>query len=237
MNDANAHRVGALTLTQDEVSRRVRRAVRGFEPPPLAATRQLWRRNVKLWHQRHTHDQFVDPPPRQVEQQLMEWFDALKLKHTGKVEATEMSALLEAVGVQAVVPGEELSLHEFCRCGRAMFRDYGSDNDEGDGGITTDHASLTMIAYRRQRMLSDMRDPLKRVQFSRLLRLKGAGPPSRRRRRRRSIAPRAVALLWSMARGAGGGNFTSSSTVTVHKILAQGAQGLGRGGGGRETEF
>ena len=41
-----------------------------------------------------------------------------------------------------------------------MFRDYGSDDDEGVGGITTDHASLTMIAYRRQRMLSDMRDPL-----------------------------------------------------------------------------
>ena len=52
MNDANARRVGALTLTQDEVSRRVRRAVRGFAPPPKAATRQLWRRNVKLWHQR-----------------------------------------------------------------------------------------------------------------------------------------------------------------------------------------
>ena len=115
MNDANARKVGALTLTQDEVSRRVRRAVRGFAPPPKAATRQLWRRNVKLWHQRHTHDQFVAPPPRQVEQQLVEWFDALKLKHTGKVEATEMSALLEAVGVQAVVPDEELSLHEFCR--------------------------------------------------------------------------------------------------------------------------
>ena len=116
MNDANARSVGALTLTQDEVSRRVRRAVRGFAPPPKAATRQLWRRNVKLWHQRHTHDQFVAPPPRQVEQQLVEWFDVLKLKHTGKVEATEMSALLEAVGVQAVVPAEELSLHDFCRC-------------------------------------------------------------------------------------------------------------------------
>ena len=52
MNDANARSVGSLTLTQDEVSRRVRRAVRGFAPPPKAATRQLWRRNVKLWHQR-----------------------------------------------------------------------------------------------------------------------------------------------------------------------------------------
>jgi len=196
MNDANARKVGALTLTQDEVSRRVRRAVRGFAPPPKAATRQLWRRNVKLWHQRHTHDQFVAPPPRQVEQQLVEWFDALKLKHTGKVEATEMSALLEAVGVQAMVPGEELSLHEFCRCGRAMFRDYGSDDDEGVGGITTDHASLTMIAYRRQRMLSDMRDPLKRARLCTVL------APVETKRRWSALAPKPPQ---SFDRATGGG--------------------------------
>ena len=66
MDDGNARRVG--TLTQDEVCRRVRRAVRGFEPPK-AASRQLWRRNANLWHQQHTHDQFVAPPPREVEQQ------------------------------------------------------------------------------------------------------------------------------------------------------------------------
>ena len=59
INDAKSRSVGALTLTQDEVSRRVRRAVRGFAPPPKAATRQLWRRNVKLWHQLHTHDQLL----------------------------------------------------------------------------------------------------------------------------------------------------------------------------------
>ena len=228
MNDANAHRVGALTLTQDEVSRRVRRAVRGFEPPPLAATRQLWRRNVKLWHQRHTHDQFVDPPPRQVEQQLMEWFDALKLKHTGKVEATEMIALLEAVGVQAVVPGEELSLHEFCRCGRAMFRDYGSDNDEGDGGITTDHASLTMIEYRRQRMLSDMRDPLKRARLCTVL------APAETKRRWSALAPPPPPSFY---RATGGGatvvNGAGRRRRELHQFqYSHSAQNLGAGRAG-----
>ena len=181
MNDGNTRRMG--TLTQEEVSRRVRRAVRGFEPPK-AATRQLWRRNASLWHHQHTHDQFVAPPSREVEQQLVEWFDALKLKHTGKVEATEMRALLEAVGVQAAVPpGDELTLSEFVKCGRAMFRDYAADDEEGDGGITTDHASLAMMSYRRQRMLSDMRDPKKRA------RLALAQTPVETRRRWSALVP------------------------------------------------
>ena len=180
MDDGNARRVG--TLTQDEVCRRVRRAVRGFEPPK-AASRQLWRRNANLWHQQHTHDQFVAPPPREVEQQLVEWFDALKLKQTGKVEAAEMRALLEAVGVTAAMPpGEELSVQEFVKCGRAMFRDYAADDDEGDGGITTDHASLAMMSYRRQRMLSDMRDPRKRARLAALA-------PVETRRRWSALAP------------------------------------------------
>ena len=194
MHDGNTRTVG--TLTQAEVSRRVRYAVRGFEPPK-AATRQLWRRNANLWHQQHTHDQFVAPPPREVEQQLVDWFDALKLKHTGKVEATEMHALLEAVGVQAAVPpGEELNsrkapgeelpgltLQEFIKYGRVMFRDYAADDDEGDGGITTDHASLAMMSYRRQRMLSDMRDPIKRARLALAL------APVETKRRWSALAP------------------------------------------------
>ena len=118
-----------------------------------------------------------------MEQQLVEWFDALKLKQTGKVEAAEMRALLEAVGVTAAMPpGEELSVQEFVKCGRAMFRDYAADDDEGDGGITTDHASLAMMSYRRQRMLSDMRDPKKRARLAALA-------PGETRRRWSALAP------------------------------------------------
>ena len=65
-----------------------------------------------------------------------------------------------------------------------MFRDDGSDDDEGDGGITTDHASLTMIAYRRQRMLSDMRDPLKRARLCTVL------APVETKRRWSALAPK-----------------------------------------------
>ena len=152
-------------LTQDEVSRRVRQTVGGLEPPKAAVRLQLWKQNVDLWHQQHTHNQFAATVPREVELQLVEWFDALKLKRSGKVEAAEMRALLEAVGVQAVVPlGEELTVHEFIKYGRAMFRDA-VDDDEGSGGISTDHAGLTMMSYRRQRMLNDMRDPKRRARW------------------------------------------------------------------------
>ena len=62
------------------------------------------------------------------------------------------------------MPG--LTLQEFIKYGRVMFRDYAADDNEGDGGITTDHASLAMMSYRRQRMLSDMRDPIKRARLA-----------------------------------------------------------------------
>lgn len=166
-------------LAQRHVTRQVRQAVRG-RPPVKGARRQLWKRDVKQWLQ--LHDRGADwELPAAEKRQLVEWFNALDIDGSGSVEVEEIKALMSAVGAQCTQAmlismfasiqkhiTDELNMHDFVKLmhlnGGGIFRE---DGDGGAGGGTgADSAGLMMMSYRRQRILSDIRDPSKRSAFS-----------------------------------------------------------------------
>ena len=159
-------------LAQRDVARQVRQAVRGR--PAKGARRQLWKRDVKQWLQ--MHDRGADwELPAAERRQLVEWFNALDVDGSGSVEVEEIKALMSAVGARCTQAmlismfasvqkhiGDELDMHDFVKLmhlnGGGIFR------DNGEGGA--DNAGLMMMSYRRQVILSDIRDPSKRRAFS-----------------------------------------------------------------------
>ena len=150
-----------------------------------ATRRLLWKNEVKLWLRQH--DRGADwELPKAEEQQLVEWFNALDIDGSGSVGAEEIAALGNAVGVPLnqhkinrmfasihKLPTDELKMHDFVKLmhgdggGGILRGPSNDDDDDGGGGAGADeNAGLLIVAYRRGRMLSDIRDPSKRAGFA-----------------------------------------------------------------------
>ena len=154
------------------------------------ASRRLWRSDVKHWCV--VQERAVNfGHNEKEEQELAEWFRALDVDRSGTVEAPEVRALMEAMGVEPkprqmmnmfASIGKDanaaLSKPEFIRlmtqnagalAGASEFAGGGNEGGASPGGsrgLLDPNTRLMMIAYRRQRLLEDVQDPTKRGNFS-----------------------------------------------------------------------
>ena len=162
-------------------------------PPPMISTRQqrrpvpkhvrkaqrqLWRADVMRWcesQERHVEFGIV----KHEEKMLAEWFAAIDVDESGTIEAVEISQLMQAMGVEADEReltrmfdaidkplDAKLTRPEFLQFMKVNADELaGSSFIQAGGGVFDANTRLMMMAYRRQRLLEDARDPSKRRNF------------------------------------------------------------------------
>ena len=166
---------------------RSKRKQRPRRPPK---SRQVWQQEVKRWLD--GRDKAVDwGLNKRDEQEIVNWFNALDMDGSGTVEEGEVRALVDAMGAEvsakklsrifASIGGQEGSERGPPRPGplaltKAQFVKLmtlhgasltGQNRREGGAaGLFDSNTRLLMLAYRRQRLLEDVRDPSKRRNFA-----------------------------------------------------------------------
>jgi len=145
----------------------------------VAAQRQLWMSDVRHWCEQQGHHIQGWGWDQKEEEEFAEWFSALDIDRSGSIEENEIRALMQAVGL-TLVPGqmkamfatvgkqphESLSEREFVRFMMAnMSVLAGSTFASTTGQLFDANTRLLMFAYRRSRLLEDLKDPIKRRNF------------------------------------------------------------------------
>ena len=152
-------------------------------PRTRQQARLLWRSEVKGWLE--AHDRVVDwawKNPREQEE-LSLFFTALDVDNSGTVEEDEIRAMMAALGVK------DINAHQLGRMFASVGKDVSaslskpefvqlmslhSDSltglkkgevDRRTGGLFNANVKLMMLAYRRNRLLEDCKDPTKRRRF------------------------------------------------------------------------
>jgi len=145
--------------------------------------RHLWQCDVKRWLE--SRDKVFDwGLSESSEQELLVWFNALDVDGSGSVESDEIRALMDAMGVEVAEGSimrmfasigrtidaklnkadfvKLMTLHGAEICGGKLGKQHAGVR----GGLAEDaNTRLMFLAYRRQRILDDVRDPTKRLRF------------------------------------------------------------------------
>lgn len=157
---------------------RSKRKQRPRRPPK---SRHLWQAEVKKWLE--GRDKAVDWGfNKRDEQEIVNWFNALDMDGSGTVEEGEVRALVDAMGAEVSskqlskmfesVGQQEGELHltkaQFAKLMSLHGASLTGQNRRAGGaaGLFDSNTRLLMLAYRRQRLLEDVRDPGKRRNFA-----------------------------------------------------------------------
>jgi len=142
------------------------------------AERQLWKADVKRWADNVGYDVSWGWDKRE-ERELAEWFRSIDIDRSGSVEEDEIRALMTAMGIPCTDAqigrmfaaigkpvDASLSKMDFVRFMLANADMLAGSSFAGaGGGLFDSNTRLAMVAYRRQRLIEDIREPGKRRNF------------------------------------------------------------------------
>jgi hypothetical protein len=146
----------------------------------LKAQRHLQRIDMKRWCESQQKMAVLAGGNEREEKMLSEWFASIDVDRSGTVEEDEIRALMRVMDVE-VTSGQvarmfasigepvdaSLTKHQFVRLMSLHAHTlWGSKYGSTGGGLFDANTRLMMLAYRRSRLLEDVKDPSKRRNFS-----------------------------------------------------------------------